>query len=54
MLVKDHFKRISWEELFDYDLNPTPVEIEEPLRSRSPFMKKQFNSVTPLANNSNE
>lgn len=23
MLVKDHFKRISWEELFEYDLNPT-------------------------------
>ena len=22
MLVKDHFKRISWEELFEYDLNP--------------------------------
>lgn len=28
MLVKDHFKRISWEELFEYDFNPS-VEPEQ-------------------------
>lgn len=44
MLVKDHFKRISWEELFEYDINSC-TEIEEPPRSKSPFMKKQFNSL---------
>lgn len=45
MLVKDHFKRISWEELFEYDLKiSTEVEADRE-RGRSPFMKKQFNSV---------
>lgn len=51
MLVKDHFKRISWEELFQYDLSPTAPETEEPQRGKSPFMKKQFNSLNTIISN---
>jgi len=53
MLVKDHFKRISWEELFDFDfLSQTPLQ-SSPSRNKSPFMKKQFNSVNTLNNLAN-
>lgn len=44
MLVKDHFRRISWEELFEYDLSSS-LEPERMERGRSPFMKKHFNST---------
>jgi len=41
MLVKDQFKRISWDELFEFNFKEdVEVKIE-----RNPFMKKQFNSI---------
>ena len=40
MLVKDQFKRISWEELFDYDLSKEEEETSQKI-DKNPFMKKQ-------------
>ena len=40
MLIKDQFKRISWEELFEYDLMKEEEEIGQKI-DKNPFMKKQ-------------
>ncbi len=42
MLVKDQFKRISWDELFEFNFKEEVVEVK---MERNPFMKKQFNST---------
>lgn len=39
MIVKDHFKRIGWEELLQFDLNLV-VEEEKPKIVNNPFGKK--------------
>lgn len=44
MLVKDQFKRISWDELFEFSFKED-VQEAKPERERNPFMKKQFNSI---------
>ena len=41
MLVKDHFRRITWEELFDYDLTPTACD---KTKLFNPFSKKNYNT----------
>ena len=42
MLVKDQFKRISWDELFEFSFKEEVTEVKV---ERNPFMKKQFNSI---------